>query len=128
MKKRWRWIKGRRSDWTAKVKWDDNTAEQLPCAHDLFARFENGRMFYFDPLDWGANGRGGANALQEPKFAKWCDDVREAGKVALRITTVNENGGYEGNGYNDVWDVANLTVDETGLKFDFTGRYKQARM
>src|SRR5262245_38651729 len=109
MRKKYRSITGRRVDWTAKVKWDDNTVEQLPCAHDLFARREKGRMFYLDPLDWGANGRGGANALQYPKFAKWCEDVRKAGKVALRITTVNKDGGLECNGYVDVFDVANLT-------------------
>jgi hypothetical protein len=125
--RKYRSITGRRADWTAKVKWDDNTVEQLPCAHDLFARRENGRMFYLDPLNWHGKSVG-ANALQEPKFAKWCDDVRKAGKVALRITTVNEEGGYEGNGYVGIFDVANLTVDDTGLKFDFTGRYLQARM
>jgi hypothetical protein len=126
--KKYRSITGRIADWWAKVKWDNNAVEQLPCAHQMFALREDGRMFYHDPLNWGEKGKDGANALQEPKFARWCEDVRKVGRVILTTDIILESGALKRTGYVAVYDVANLTVDETGLKFDFTCRYVQARM
>ena len=134
-------IKGSRGNWHAKVRWDDGTTDELPVAHKYYWCVGG---TYCDPLDW--NG-GQQAALASPKLRRWVEAARKTKKVVLQLDGVNEGpaeiaGDFIGAqltmkpegpffrrlGYIGVYDIGDVTFDETGLRFHFLNRYEKVKL
>jgi hypothetical protein len=95
---------GHRGSWFAEVD-----GELLPCVHKHWWR---GRS-YHDP-----NARPG-----DVKWNELIEAIRDKGRVVLTDDRVSDDEtAFERSGYIAVYEVANLQVEGSHLKFDFVRR------
>ena len=101
-------FKGRQGDWTADVvEW----AERLPCVHKCFWVTDRD---YHDPHP----------SQGDQRFAPYIALMREKRRVIATKSKLDPSkprggGEFKRDGYVGVFEVANITVDDDGLRFRF---------
>jgi hypothetical protein len=120
---------GYQGQWYADVTYDDGTKERLPCVHEHFYRWNNGRPYYEDP--WASTKRKDTYAVrQNAKFKPHIAMIQEKRRVVLTTDTVDVSKdraeGYfkrKPKGYRGVWEIDNFKLDEQSMRFDFVERF-----
>lgn len=111
--------KGSQGSWEATVFYPDKKQEVLACAHAHWTKGGPDGLRYHDP--WTPE------LMRTKKFARYVELLRSKGRVILTSDEVNEagerGGGYfKRTGYQGIFKIEELTVDESGMKFRLTKR------
>ena len=114
-------FKGSQGSWEVTVDYTDGSREILPCVHQHFFRVDAERGYCYDN-SWEA----GEEVRKTAKFAKHVELIRSKKRVVLTSDDVDESRGrgesrFKRTGYIFVSDVADVVVDNAGLRFRFVG-------
>jgi hypothetical protein len=95
--------RGQRGSWFARIGDED-----IPCA---WLQWRTGNH-YCDPVVEPNKG----------KWPKYIEAIKIGSKVALADKREDENGDWHRDGYIGLFEIANVTVSDRGLEFDFVAR------
>lgn len=114
-KREWTGVIGKRGSWLGKVRYSDGHTESLPVVYDVRT---SQKPFRFHHPGW---------TPELPKHADFAKKIRELGRVIL----VESVGDWKAEEWRfgkvlGVYDVANVSCDNDGTRFDFVKRYKKA--
>jgi hypothetical protein len=115
-------IRGSQGSWDVEVTYADGSKEVLPTAHRYFWKVDQtGPYYQRDPADASWSG-----FRQHAKFADHVALLNAKKRVVLTTDDINEAAGvFKRTGYVGVFDIADFSLDESGLFFRFVRRLPQ---
>lgn len=111
--------KGSQGSWEATVIYPDKTQEVLACGHMYWVKGGDNGLQYYD--EWTPE------LMKTNKFAKHVELLRSKSRVIITRDEVNvggERGGgfFKRTGYQGIFTIADLTVDDSGMRFRLVER------